>query len=160
MDRGNAAPSRSSASSATSPAGAAASWLLLVARLAFFVLLPTFLAGYYYYRVATPLYATKSEFVIQKADAPGGSGLGGLFSGTQLATTQDSITVQAYLQSRDAMLRLDKALGFKKAFRGPNIDPIQRLPPDASNEAGLQALSAQYVRRSATTRPRASSRWR
>jgi len=107
---------------------------LLITRLTFFVFLPTILAGYYYYAVATPMYATKSEFVIQKADSAGGSGLGGLFSGTGLATSQDSITVQSYLSSRDAMLRLDADIGFKSHFSQDFIDPIQRLATDASNE--------------------------
>lgn len=108
--------------------------LLLLARLAVFVLLPTLLAGWYYSSVATPLYATRSEFVIQQATPQTTGALGGLFSGTALATQQDSITVQSYLQSRDAMLRLDADHGFKAAFSDPSIDPIQRLEPDASNE--------------------------
>lgn len=108
---------------------------LLFVRLAFFVLLPTFAAGYYYYSVATPMYATKSEFVIQQAESQGGAaGLGGLFQGTSMATQQDSITVQSYLTSRAAMVRLDEDLGFKEHFSDPDIDPIQRLAPDASNE--------------------------
>jgi capsular polysaccharide transport system permease protein len=108
--------------------------LLLAARLLFFVLLPTMLAGYYYYAIATPMYATKSAFVIQQAEADAGGALGGLFSGTGIATSQDSITVQSYLQSRDAMLRLDADHGFKAHFSQPAIDPIQRLPADATNE--------------------------
>ena len=40
---------------------------LLVARLAFFVFLPTVLAGYYFYTIATPMYATKTEFLILKS---------------------------------------------------------------------------------------------
>lgn len=108
--------------------------LLLGARLAFFVALPTAIAGYYYTRIASPMYDTKSEFVIQQADAQVGGGLGGLFAGTQFATSQDSITVQSYLQSRDAMLRLDRDLGFKAHFSNPELDAIQRLPADASNE--------------------------
>ncbi|MCH5376895.1 MAG: capsule biosynthesis protein, partial [Planctomycetes bacterium] len=109
--------------------------MLLMARLAFFVLLPTFVAGWYFYKVATPMYATKSEFLILKADNSGGSGLGGLLSGTQFATSQDSIAVQSYLESKDAMLRLDRDAGFEEHFSQPWIDPIQRLPEDASNEA-------------------------
>ncbi len=108
--------------------------LQLFTRLAFFVLLPTLLAGYYYYKVATPMYGTRSEFVIQTADSTGAGGLGSLFSGSGLATSQDSITVQSYLTSRDAMLRLDQEVGFKKVFEDPAIDPIQRLPEGASNE--------------------------
>ncbi|MFV2034458.1 MAG: capsule biosynthesis protein [Halocynthiibacter sp.] len=117
---------------------------LLFSRLAFFVFLPTLLAGYYYYAVATPLYATKSEFVIQQANSASSSGgLGGLFSGTQLATSQDSITVQSYLQSRDAMLRLDRDLGFKAHFSQSFIDPIQRLDEDSTNEAAYRVYSKQ-----------------
>ena len=108
--------------------------LLLATRLAFFVFLPTLIAAYYYYAMATPMYATKSAFVIQKAEGMGQSGLGSLFSGTQLATNQDSVTVQSYLQSRDAMLRLDRDVGFKKVFENPDIDPLQRLPKNASDE--------------------------
>ena len=108
---------------------------LLMARLAFFVLLPTLLAGWYYYFAATPLYATRTEFVIQQAEAAAPGGLGGLLKGTQFATSQDSIAVQGYLQSRDAMLRLDEDLGFKAHFAADGIDPIQRLDPDATTEA-------------------------
>ena len=110
--------------------------LLLAVRLAFFVFLPTIIAGYYYYAVATPLYATKSEFVIQKADGltTGGSGMSSLLSGTQFATNQDAITVQSYLSSRDAMLRLDNDLHFKQHFSTPELDPLQGLEPGSTNE--------------------------
>lgn len=106
---------------------------LLMARLAFFVFLPTILAGYYFYAVATPMYSTKSEFLILQADGAGGS-VGGLLSGTQFATNQDAIAVQSYLQSKDAMLRLDDDQGFKSHFLQDWIDPIQRLEPDPTNE--------------------------
>lgn len=108
----------------------------LATRLALFVLLPTMLVSYYYYAVATPLYATNTEFVIQKAEASaGGGGLGGLLGGTSFATVQESITVQSYLESREAMLRLDEELNFRAHFSGENIDPLVRLAPDASDEA-------------------------
>jgi capsular polysaccharide transport system permease protein len=107
----------------------------LATRLALFVFLPTMLVSYYYYAVATPLYATNTEFVIQKAEASaGGSGLGGLLGGTSFATVQESITVQSYLESREAMLRLDEELNFREHFSGEDIDPLIRLAPDASDE--------------------------
>jgi capsular polysaccharide transport system permease protein len=115
---------------------------MLAARLAFFVMLPTLIAGYYYYNIATPMYATTSKFVIQQADGGGGAGgLGGMFSGSGLATSQDSITVQEYLTSRDAMLRLDRDVGFKSHFQNPEIDAIQRLAMDASNEDAYKLFS-------------------
>ena len=108
---------------------------LLMARLAVFVFLPTLFVGYYFYAMATPMYGTKSEFTIQKADATGAAALGGLFQGTTMATQQDSLTVQSYLTSRAAMTRLDAEHGFRAHFSSPGIDPIQRLAPDASAEA-------------------------
>lgn len=113
------------------------SLMMLAVRLMIFVGIPTIVAGFYFLRVATPLYATHSQFLIQQAEQSGAgglSGLGGLFSGTQLATNSDSVTVQSYLTSRAAMLRLEEELGFKQAFQGEDIDPILRLPDDATNE--------------------------
>ncbi|MGY3668423.1 capsule biosynthesis protein [Marinovum sp. KMM 9989] len=106
---------------------------LLLTRLLFFVGLPTLVCGWYFYMVATPMYATKSEFLIIANDG-GGGGMGGLLSGTQFATNQDAIAVQSYLQSKDAMLRLDQDVGFRSHFTQDWIDPIQRLSDDPSNE--------------------------
>ena len=113
---------------------------LLAARLFAFVLLPTILAGFYFYLIATPMYSVRSEFVIQQAGPSGGGGgsLGGLFSGTAFATSQDSIAVQGYLQSREAMGRLDADLGFRSHFQGEGIDQLQRLDADASLEAAYK----------------------
>ena len=114
---------------------------LLGARLLVFVTLPTLIAAWYFYMIATPLYATNTEFVIQQADSqPSGGmgGLGGLFSGTGLATSQDSVTVQSYLQSREAMRRLDADHGFKAHFQDPSIDPLRRLALDATDEAAYR----------------------
>ncbi|ABD56574.1 capsule polysaccharide transporter [Jannaschia sp. CCS1] len=118
----------------------------LATRLALFVLLPTMLVSYYYYAVATPLFATNTEFVIQKADGPAGGGggsggLGGILGGSSFATVQESITVQSYLESREAMLRLDEELGFRDHFSGENIDPLVRLAPDATDEQMYKTYS-------------------
>lgn len=113
---------------------------LLLARLAFFVMLPTMVAGYYFYSVATPMYSTKSEFLVLKADSAAG-GMGGLLSGTQFATSQDSIAVQSFLMSKEAMLRLDREAGFKAHFAQDWLDPIQRLDPNATNEEAHKTYS-------------------
>lgn len=118
---------------------------LLFTRLIIFVFLPTFLAGWYFYKVATPMYATNSEFLIQQSNAPGATSLGGLFSGTGFATSQDSITVQSYLNSRDAMFRLDKDLNFRAHFSQSGIDDLQRLDPEASNEEAYKLYKKQVT---------------
>lgn len=107
---------------------------LLIVRLAFFVLVPTFFAGYYFYKVATPMYSTDSQFlIIQNEGGGGASPFGGLLP-TQFANSADSIATQAYLQSKDAMLRLDDDVGFKDHFASEDIDPIQRLTANPTNE--------------------------
>lgn len=110
--------------------------VLLFTRLAVFIFLPTFMVGWYFYNLATPMYATNSEIVIQQAQPQGGgaTGLATMFQGTSMATQQDSIAVQSYLASREAMLRLDADHGFREAFSDPGVDALQRLPEDASNE--------------------------
>ena len=110
---------------------------LLLTRLSFFVFIPTIIVGYYFMFMATPMFATNSEFVIQQADSTGSSagGLGGMFQGTGMATQQDSIIVQSYLASRAALVRLDEDHGFRAHFSAPEIDSVQRLTPDATNEA-------------------------
>ena len=111
--------------------------VLLGSRLSFFVLLPTLLVAYYYYLVATPMFATNTEFVIQKAESSagaGGGGLGGLLGGSSFATVQESITVQAFLESREAMLRLDDEQSFRAHFASDMIDPLTRIAPDATVE--------------------------
>ncbi len=112
----------------------------MITKLICFVLIPSMLAGYYFYRVATPMYASFTEFVIQKADNPSlpGAGAGGFLSSSLLATAQDSIAVQGYLSSRDAMARLDDDLGFKHIFQGDDVDALQRLDSTVTNETAYK----------------------
>jgi len=119
--------------------------MLLMSRLMAFVMLPTLVVGYYFYAIATPMYSTKSAFLILSADGGGSAGgLGGLLP-SQFATGQDAIATQEYLQSKDAMLRLDGDVGFRSHFSQPWIDPLQRLDPDASNESAY-SLYKKYVK--------------
>ena len=108
--------------------------MALFLRLFVFVVLPTAAFGYYYTFIATPMYETESQFVIQTSESSGGgaSPFGSILAGTGLASSQDSIVVQGYLGSREAFLRLDEKFGYVEHFQSPHIDPIQRLPEDAS----------------------------
>lgn len=119
--------------------------LLLITRLAFFVMLPTAIVGYYFNFVATPMYSSKAEFLILQADGAGGGGLGGLLSGTQFATNQDAIATQRFLQSIDAMIKLDEDVGYKAHFLQDWIDPIQRLAPNPTNEEAFKTYSKNTI---------------
>ncbi len=117
-----------------------ARFFLIAMRLFIFVALPTWLAGYYFYVVATPMYQVDSQMVIQKPDGGGGSagGLGGLLGGSGLSNLEDSVIVQGYLSSREAMQRLNAENGFIAHFQQAYIDDIQRMAPDISMEAAYE----------------------
>ena len=106
----------------------------MIIRLMLFVFLPTAVFGYYYYTIASDMYETNSEFIIQTSDSPTSGGLGGLLSGTSFATVQDSIIVQDFLLSREAFLRLEAEHGFSEKMRSENIDILNRLPADATED--------------------------
>ncbi|MFT6675094.1 MAG: capsular polysaccharide transport system permease protein [Sulfitobacter sp.] len=107
---------------------------LLLVRLACFVLVPTLAAGLYFYKVASPMYATNSQFLIIQSEGGGGASPFGSILPTQFANSADSIATQAYLQSKDAMLKLDRDAGFKDHYADPSIDVIQRLSENPTNE--------------------------
>lgn len=118
---------------------------LLLARLSVFVFLPTMLAGWYFHTVATPMYSSKSAFMILQADAASASGGFGSILPQQFNTNLDAIATQDYLTSKDAMLRLDSDVGFKDHFANPNIDPIQRLTENPTNEQAYKVYK-KYVK--------------
>lgn len=105
----------------------------LIFRLYVWVIIPTLAAFFYFMMVATPLFSTSAEFVVQKSGGTSG-GLGSLLSGTALGSSQEAVAVQRYIESKEAMVRLDQDYGFIEHFSAQNVDPIARLPPDASIE--------------------------
>jgi capsular polysaccharide transport system permease protein len=116
---------------------------LLGVRLAFFVGLPTLLAGWYFYTVASPMYSTKSAFLIQQnseQSSGGGGGLMGMISGGGGGGLSDGSSVQSYLTSIEAMIRLDQDHNFIAHYSDPAIDPLARLNADASNEEAFKVF--------------------
>jgi len=116
-----------------------ARFFLIALRLMIFVALPTWLAGFYFYTIATPMYQVESQMVIQKPDSGGASSsLGGLLGGGGLSNLEDSVIVQGYLGSREAMQRLNAENGFTAHFQQEFIDDIQRMAPDITMEAAYR----------------------
>ncbi|MCC5966830.1 MAG: capsule biosynthesis protein [Natronohydrobacter sp.] len=115
--------------------------LHLGARLLVFVTLPTFIATWYFYVIATPMYATESQFVIQQADGGAPGDLSSMLpsaAGMGLGGQNEAASVQSYLQSRAAMQRLNQEEGFKDHFIDERIDLLRRLPADATDEAAFR----------------------
>jgi len=115
-----------------------------LSRMFAFIILPTILAGYYFYAVATPMYATKSEFSVETADGLASAVAPSLFGGA-LSGAVDSIKVQDYLTSKEVMTRLDREEDFFKTFQDEYIDAIQRMEPTATNEVGYKTYKKQVL---------------
>lgn len=100
-------------------------WFLLI------VMLPTFLVGLYYYAIAADQYQSEAHFVVKTADSSPlpSSGLGqflGLSAGLSQARA-DAISVNDYLDSQQAALRLNATVGLVDRFRRPEADIATRL---------------------------------
>ena len=105
-----------------------------VTRFTVFVLLPTFMAWTYFASLATPQYASEATFVIKSGDSsgPSGSSLAQTMSGS--GTAHDAMAIQGWLESRNALDRLEHDFAFREVFSSERIDPLQRLPTDATRE--------------------------
>jgi capsular polysaccharide transport system permease protein len=119
--------------------------ILLGTRLLAFVTLPTFIVTWYFYMIATPMYATNSEFVIQQADSMANMGaMQGMMpsaAGLGLGGQSEATSVQSFLQSRGAMIRLNEEEGFISHFSDPTLDLWRRLPEGASLEQAFKTYS-------------------
>ena len=111
----------------------------LLARLFFFVTIPAVIAGYYFYMVATPMYSVKTEFMVQSSENPIMPSSSSLFGGGgSIFGAEDSIGVQGFLTSPEAMIQLNDDHGYIGEFQSDNVDPIQRLDTDVSNESAYK----------------------
>jgi capsular polysaccharide transport system permease protein len=108
----------------------------LMTRLSVFVFLPTFMAVWYFFVMATPMYAVKSEFLILQADNVGGSGLGNLLTGSALIRMWD-------------LLRISRRTGLIR-FSGSIPMPLMKRPINSTRVSSKSAM----------IRPRACSAWR
>ena len=126
-----------------------------LAALALVVVLPTLLAGLYFGFYASDRYVSETQMIVSSDPATGGGGgfsldksasgggassllsLVGISPGGD-ATSTDQEMVASYLQSPEAMLAADRAIGLRKMWSRPGIDFFSRLSPDASAERFLR----------------------
>lgn len=126
-----------------------------LAALVSVVVLPTLLAGLYFGFIASDRYVSETQMIVSSDPATGGgggfsldkSGSGGSASSLLSlvgispggdATSTDQEMVASYLQSPEAMLAADHAIGLRKMWSRPGIDFFSRLSPDASAERFLR----------------------
>ena len=106
---------------------------MVALRMFLCVIAPTLLTAYYLYYWATPYYESEAAFTIQSSETssiPSLETLGGQFMG--VANAQDAVTIQEFLLSRNTMRRIQEDEGYLDHFRSEKLDPLRRLPKDAS----------------------------
>jgi capsular polysaccharide transport system permease protein len=106
-------------------------WYLLL------VVVPTLLAGVYFYGFAADIYESEARFVVRNrssggspamisAGGSGGSGIAGLLSATQ-SGSEESRAVISFIDSHAAVAALQRTSNLVEIWRRPEADHIARL---------------------------------
>lgn len=105
-----------------------------------FIYLPISAAIMYWGALASDRFVSESKFVIQNAASEklAKFDVSSIISGGGGISNHDSYMVHEYILSWDMLSTLDQRLGLRKHFSSEKIDPISRLPLDASREDFLE----------------------
>jgi capsular polysaccharide transport system permease protein len=95
-----------------------------------FVFLPTLAAGVYYFGIAADRYMSEADFIVRTDTPNGATGLlGTLLQSTGLSrSTDDTFSVNAFMQSRDAARLLEQHDHLRDVFDRPEADFVTRFP--------------------------------
>ena len=99
------------------------------------VLLPTLLGGLYAFVIAADVYVSEAQFWVRSNRQAQPSVLGGLLGAAGLSTSaEESLAVQAYARSHDAVRDLEERVGLREIYTRPEADWWRRLVEDAPLE--------------------------
>ncbi len=95
-----------------------------------FVVLPSVLAGTYFYLIASDQYVVEVRFAVRGPDGATSSDLLGMVTGVSTAgsTITDSYILMDYLHSRQLIDELRTKIDFEAAFNPPGADFIAAFP--------------------------------
>ncbi len=94
-----------------------------------FVMLPTLLAGIYYFGIAAPQYVSEAHFVVRgQGSQPSGMLSSLLLSGGGGSASEDTYAVEDYVMSRDAAQEMLRTQSLKTVFDRPEGDRLARFP--------------------------------
>ena len=92
------------------------------------VIIPTVIAVIYFGLLASNVYISESRFVVRSPDKPSSTGLGILLKSTGFSNGGDEVyAAESFIQSRDALVALNKNGAFRKAYSDPAISFIDRF---------------------------------
>lgn len=105
--------------------------------MAVFVALPTLLAVVYYGIIASDQYQTEMHISIRSGHAQATPSLMSTMAGNSTAIAQSLLDVRMlsdYVQSHDAVEKIDKEVNLRKIFSNPKADFISRMSPGVPME--------------------------
>ena len=110
------------------------------------VLLPTFLALFYYGCIASDIFISESTFVVR---SPEQGALDTSFDSFLKSTgfssdLNDSYTVQSFITSRDALKQLENKLKIQQSFTQEHVDFFSRFPGPAWWRRGFEDFYVYY----------------
>jgi capsular polysaccharide transport system permease protein len=104
-------------------------FLLLVAA-------PSGLAALYTWLVATDVYVSEARFWVRGQKAPQSSLLAPMLGlPGNGASLEETLSIQDYVLSHDAVAALDERIGLRRLYSSPDVDYFNRLRQDARLEA-------------------------
>ena len=107
-------------------------WLLVSAAAG--ILLPTFVAAFYYFAIAADRFVSEARFAVRSNEAQMADALG-MITGMPAATVvSDSYIVSDYVKSREMVAELEKRLPLRAIYSDPAADFLYRLDPEVSRE--------------------------
>lgn len=116
----------------------------MVLRFMIFVLIPVGAVAWYYYEKATDMYVSESAMIFKSGSGSSGGGILGSFLGGA-GTVQDSVALQEYILSRDILKRLNREHDYIAHFQSPDIDPLERLAPDATFDDAYKYYAGGFI---------------
>jgi len=98
------------------------------------VLLASILVVGYYTIVASPRYATSTQFVVKEAGSNEAALMGIAALGTTSSAMRDALIIKEYVESREMAVSLDSAIELKAHYQNSQWDALSRLSDSATVE--------------------------
>ncbi|MBO9669774.1 MAG: hypothetical protein J7485_04575 [Sphingobium sp.] len=93
-----------------------------------FVAFPTLVAVIYFGFLASDVYISESRYVVRSPDKPSASGLGMVLASAGFASaSEEAHAAQSFVESRDALIAINRNGAFEKAYSSKNISVFDRF---------------------------------
>lgn len=92
------------------------------------VVIPTYIAFFYYGFIASDVYISESQFVVRSPEKSMSMGIGAMLQSTGITSSNDDVyTVKDFILSRDALELLNNDLKYRELYSTQEADIFSRL---------------------------------